>query len=170
MTEGGKTVENIDGGIITVDCRLTWCSQRQHERTCDRQRGKAGARKRRLRDRAVRVTSVSDAFSISPLGDTLATVTLGEGISVDLNERVVARSRQVAGAGIIGVTDVVPAYAAIGIHYDPRVIRFDELQSRLTAVLITRLSSELIVNRDCTRSRCAQRSRLEDVAQRLGLR
>lgn len=73
--------------------------------------------------------------TITPLGDTLVTVALGEGISEALTALVIARARQLDDAGIIGVTDIVPAYATVGVHYDPRVIGFDELRDRLGDVL-----------------------------------
>ena len=72
---------------------------------------------------------------ITPLGDTLATVILGDGISEELSELVVARSRAVASAGIIGVSDVVPAYSSLGVHYDPLVISFDDLRDRLAPIV-----------------------------------
>ncbi len=72
---------------------------------------------------------------IAPLGDTLATVALGDGVSDDLSRLVVGHSRSIASAGIIGVTDVVPAYTTVGVHYDPLVISFDDLRDRLTAVI-----------------------------------
>src|SRR5688572_24380218 len=72
---------------------------------------------------------------ITPLGDTLATVSLGDGMSDELTARVIARARQIDDAEIIGVTDIVPAYATVGVHYDPRVIAFDELRDRLGDLL-----------------------------------
>jgi KipI family sensor histidine kinase inhibitor len=69
--------------------------------------------------------------TITPLGDTLLTVALGDGVSEELSRRVVAQAAAITGAGIIGVTDVVPAYAAIGVHFDPLVIAFDDLRDRL---------------------------------------
>ena len=69
--------------------------------------------------------------TITPLGDTLLTVGLGDGVSEELSQRVVAHAADITKAGIIGVTDVVPAYAAIGVHFDPLVIAFDDLRDRL---------------------------------------
>jgi KipI family sensor histidine kinase inhibitor len=72
---------------------------------------------------------------ITPLGDTLLTVTLGEGISEDLNALVVARAAQIAEASLIGVTDVVPSYAALGVHYDPLVTGFADLRDRVAEIM-----------------------------------
>lgn len=72
---------------------------------------------------------------ITPVGDTLITVTLGEGISEDLNSLVVARAMQLEQASLIGVSDVVPSYAAFGVHYDPLVTGFADLRDRIAEIL-----------------------------------
>ena len=74
-------------------------------------------------------------LNITPVGDTLATISLGDGISEELSGMVVDRSSIISNAGIIGVTDVVPAYATVGVHYDPLVIAFDDLRDRLSALM-----------------------------------
>ena len=66
-----------------------------------------------------------------PLGDSAITLTLGIGISEELNDLVVAESRRIVAAKIPGVHDVVPAYASLTVHYDPDRIGFLDLQSRL---------------------------------------
>ena len=71
---------------------------------------------------------------IAPLGDSMVTVTFGEGISEELNRLVVARSRDVATAAMIGVSDIVASYAAVGIHYDPLVIAYADLRDRLLSI------------------------------------
>jgi KipI family sensor histidine kinase inhibitor len=73
--------------------------------------------------------------AITPLGDTLLTVVLGDGVSEELSRAVVAQAASIRSAGIIGVNDVVPAYASIGVHFDPLVITYDDLHDRLSAIV-----------------------------------
>ena len=72
---------------------------------------------------------------LSPLGDTLLTVTFGEGIDEATNAEVVARAKQLASASIIGVSDVVPSYAALAVHFDPLIIAGDDLRERVGELL-----------------------------------
>jgi inhibitor of KinA len=59
-------------------------------------------------------------FRIEPLGDRALLVTLAEGARVDaqVHARVRAAARAVAGAHA-AITDVVPAYASVAVHYEP---------------------------------------------------
>ena len=72
---------------------------------------------------------------ITPLGDSIVTVTLGDGISEELSTLVLAQAQAIEGAGLIGVTDVVPSYASLGVYYDPFVIGFSDLHDRLQLML-----------------------------------
>ena len=69
-----------------------------------------------------------------PLGDSAITLKFGEGISEDLNDLVVREARRIVAARIPGVHDVVPAYASLTVHYDPRRIGFADLESHLRAL------------------------------------
>src|SRR5512141_527469 len=71
----------------------------------------------------------------SPLGDSAITMTVGEGISVELSDLVAARARAIAAERIAGVNDVVPSYASVTIHYDPSIIEYRELHGRLIDVV-----------------------------------
>ena len=77
---------------------------------------------------------------ISPLGDTAITLTFGEGISVELNDRVVEEANRIAGAKLHGVRDVVPAYASLTVHYDPLRIGYADLRSLLTSLSVATTS------------------------------
>ena len=72
---------------------------------------------------------------LSPLGDRGVTVTFGEGISLDLSERVVRHAHAVRAAAIRGVIDIVPSYASLGIFYEPLEISFADLSNQLAVVL-----------------------------------
>ena len=69
-----------------------------------------------------------------PLGDSAVTLTFGEGISEELNDLVVREAHRIVAARIHGVSDVVPAYASLTVHYDPRRIGFADLESRLREI------------------------------------
>ncbi len=73
--------------------------------------------------------------SLTPLGDHGITVKLGDGISVELSQRVVMNAGAISAARIRGVTDVVPSYASLGVFYDPFSISFDDLSSRVENIL-----------------------------------
>lgn len=75
--------------------------------------------------------------TIAPLGDSIITVTLGEGMSEDLSTLVVSQARAIESAELMGVTDVVPSYASLGVYYDPFTINFPDLRDRLETVLST---------------------------------
>jgi KipI family sensor histidine kinase inhibitor len=72
--------------------------------------------------------------SISPLGDSAATVRIGDGISEELSELVVRRARAISREGIPGVLDIVPAYGSLTVHYDARTIPYSDVRKRLLAV------------------------------------
>lgn len=74
-------------------------------------------------------------FMLSPLGDRGITVKLGDGISIDLSDRVIEHARSVIDAAIRGVTDVVPSYSSLGVFYDPLALSYSDLSTRLERVL-----------------------------------
>jgi KipI family sensor histidine kinase inhibitor len=78
---------------------------------------------------------VTDA-SISPLGDSAVTVKLGDGISESLSELVVRRSEAISKARIAGVSDVVPSYGSLTVHYDPLTISYSDVRKRILSVRI----------------------------------
>ena len=71
---------------------------------------------------------------ISPLGDSALTITLGHGISEQLSEKVVEEAHLIEESEILGVVDVVPAYASVTVHYDPLRVGYADLRSRLLAL------------------------------------
>jgi KipI family sensor histidine kinase inhibitor len=72
---------------------------------------------------------------LSPLGDSVLTVTFGEGIDAATNSEVVARARQLEDASIIGVSDVVPSYSALALHFDPTIVSGEDLRDRVGELL-----------------------------------
>ncbi len=68
---------------------------------------------------------------ILPVGDRAVTVELGDTIDVGLNARVHALDASLARMPLAGIVETVPTYRALLVLYEPRVIPF--------AVLVTRL-------------------------------
>lgn len=68
---------------------------------------------------------------MKPLGDRALLVTLGSGIDEGTHKLVQAFSARVAGAALDGVTDIVPAYASVAVHYDPVRISYDAMAGHL---------------------------------------
>jgi KipI family sensor histidine kinase inhibitor len=71
---------------------------------------------------------------IAPLGDSALTLTFGDEISVDLSERVEMEAALISVMRLPGVSDIVPSYSSIALHYDSRRISYDDLASRLAAM------------------------------------
>jgi inhibitor of KinA len=70
-----------------------------------------------------------------PLGDSAITVVLGEGISRSLSEKVLRVTDALRSASIDGVAEVVPAYASLGIYYDPLEIGMERLLETVKPVI-----------------------------------
>jgi 5-oxoprolinase (ATP-hydrolysing) subunit B len=64
-------------------------------------------------------------------GDSAITVEFSRHIDDEANRRVLALDRTMAGEPIAGVTETVPTYRSLLVHYDPVQISFDALGKRL---------------------------------------
>jgi KipI family sensor histidine kinase inhibitor len=62
-----------------------------------------------------------------PLGDRTLLVEFGTIIDVSLNVRALALAAGLAERRVPGVRDIVPAYAAVAVHFDPLRVRLDAL-------------------------------------------
>ena len=89
------------------------------------------------------MTGVAGSPELTPLGDSAILITLGHSVEREINRRVHALARAVSSAGIGGVTDVVPAYASLAVHYDPSAVDADRITSRLCDVLRAPLPHEI---------------------------
>jgi len=69
-----------------------------------------------------------------PSGDCAITVEYSRDIDDAANQRVLALDRALAAAPIEGVTEAVPTYRSLLVHYDPVQIDFDALGGRLLAL------------------------------------
>ena len=66
-----------------------------------------------------------------PLGDSAITISFGTERSVDLLERIQATARALEAARIPHVEDVVPAYLALTVFYDPLHATYGEMSALL---------------------------------------
>ena len=76
---------------------------------------------------------------VAPLGDAALTLVLGERVDPALGDRVRAAAgavrREAAARALRGVTDVVPAYAALVVHYDPLVVGYGEIAAAVERIV-----------------------------------
>ena len=69
-----------------------------------------------------------------PSGDSAITVEFSRHIDDDANRRVLALDALLLRQPIDGITETVPTYRSLLVHYDPRHIDFDGLAARLTSL------------------------------------
>jgi KipI family sensor histidine kinase inhibitor len=69
-----------------------------------------------------------------PNGDSAITVEFSRNIDDAANRRVLALDRELAGAPIAAVTETVPTYRSLLVHYDPVQISFEALGEQLLAL------------------------------------
>lgn len=67
----------------------------------------------------------------APLGDSAVLITVGTTIDRQVSSRVHALSEAVKEQRLRGVTDVVPAFASLAVHFDPSVVDESELTAQL---------------------------------------
>ncbi|MDB5566760.1 MAG: allophanate hydrolase [Tardiphaga sp.] len=73
---------------------------------------------------------------ILPSGDAAITVEFSRTIDAVANRRVLALDRLVAGDALTGVTETVPTYRSLLVHYDPLQIGFEALGDKLTELAL----------------------------------
>ncbi len=69
-----------------------------------------------------------------PSGDSAITVEFSRNIDDAANRRVLALDRAIADTPILGVTETVPTYRSLLVHYDPGRIDFTTLGQKLLAL------------------------------------
>jgi len=57
--------------------------------------------------------------TVVPLGEAAWTVVLGDRVDPAIHERVLAAAGRLAAAGLAGVQEIIPAYAALTVYFDP---------------------------------------------------
>jgi 5-oxoprolinase (ATP-hydrolysing) subunit B len=69
-----------------------------------------------------------------PSGDSAITVEFSRHVDDVANDRVLALDRTLAQSPIAGVTETVPTYRSLLVHYDPLQIGFERLSEQLAAL------------------------------------
>lgn len=80
---------------------------------------------------------MAETFSpprLLPSGDSAITVEYSRSIDDDANQAVLALDRALTDADIDGVTESVPTYRSLLVHYDPGKIRYEALGEKLLAL------------------------------------
>jgi KipI family sensor histidine kinase inhibitor len=80
------------------------------------------------------MTAILSPPRILPSGDAAITVEFSRTIDAEANRRVLALDRTLAREAVAGVTETVPTYRSLLVHYDPERIGFDALGDTLTAL------------------------------------
>src|SRR3979490_2248527 len=70
---------------------------------------------------------------ILPSGDSAITVEFSRNIDDAANQRVLALDRILAREPVPGVTETVPTYRSLLVHYDPVQVDFDALSEKLAS-------------------------------------
>lgn len=60
-------------------------------------------------------------------GDQAVSVEMGSEISIEVNKKVLMLQAELENDPVEGVTETLPTYASLMVHYDPEKILFDEL-------------------------------------------
>lgn len=71
---------------------------------------------------------------ITPLGDSAVTLSWGDAVSDELNRRVLGAMQAIESAALPEITDLVPAYAALTVWYDPLHLDYQEMAVRLATL------------------------------------
>jgi len=73
---------------------------------------------------------------ILALGDGALTLEFGDRIDPEVNARVMAARNAVSGLGLEGISDVVPTYRSLTVHFDPLRLDRDSLIERLLEIAL----------------------------------
>jgi KipI family sensor histidine kinase inhibitor len=84
---------------------------------------------------------------ILPSGDAAITVEFSRTIDDDANRRVLALDRLIAAEALPGVTETVPTYRSLLVHYDPLQIGFDALGEKLSELALRALPQARAIRR-----------------------
>jgi 5-oxoprolinase (ATP-hydrolysing) subunit B len=80
------------------------------------------------------MTQTLSAPRILPSGDSAVTVEFSRDIDDGANQQVLALDRTLANEPVPGVTETVPTYRSLLVHYDPLLVDFDTLREKLLAL------------------------------------
>src|SRR4051812_1126360 len=80
------------------------------------------------------MTAIPALPRLLPSGDRAITVEFARDIDDDANARVLALDRALTQMPVAGITETVPTYRSLLVHYDPIAVDFDALSTRLRAL------------------------------------
>ncbi len=72
-------------------------------------------------------------FRYHPLGDCAFLIKAGDGISVEIHQKIKSLADEIAKASIKGIVELVPAYNELMVIYKPGVIHYKDLLLQLKA-------------------------------------
>lgn len=78
---------------------------------------------------------------IRTAGDSSLLIRFGDSIDPDINVRIAATVQLMKEQHIEGVVDIIPAFCSLLINYDPRVISYDEMKTRMEKILSVEISA-----------------------------
>lgn len=71
--------------------------------------------------------------NVRPCGDAALIAEYGEAVDADINRRVLALDAYLTLHPLSGISEMVPTYRSLMVHYDPSVIGYSDLKSSLLA-------------------------------------
>jgi KipI family sensor histidine kinase inhibitor len=74
---------------------------------------------------------------VLPLGEAAWTVALGDTVDLALHRRVTDLAERIGAADFVGVIEIVPAYAAVTVFFDPHAANADILRESLAELAAT---------------------------------
>ena len=74
-------------------------------------------------------------------GDSSVLIQFGNTIDPEINYRISATVQMMREQHIVGVTDIIPAFCSLLINYDPRVISYEEMRTRMEKILSVEIAA-----------------------------
>ena len=94
-------------------------------------------------------SSAEATWRIQPQGDRCLIVSFGDRIDAAVGRTCLAAARKLRDAGLPGVTDVVPSFVAVAVHYRPDGLghgpTYADLAERIEALLADGIAADLDV-------------------------
>ncbi len=92
------------------------------------------------------------AWRIQPQGDRCLLITFGDQIDAAIGRTCLAAARRLREAGLPGVTDVVPSFVAVAVHYRPDGLgngpTYADLAERIEALLADGIAVDAAAGRE----------------------
>lgn len=81
-------------------------------------------------------------YPVLPCGDCAVTVQVGNEISEETNRKVVALMQALTEKPLPGITELVPSYSAVCLHYDPSILSYESLLEHLQCIETDTVTSD----------------------------